>query len=112
MEKNSFRRYLLNKLYLKDYFQPTIVRYRRDGKTLTRTIDEYLKQAAAKAQHEGWPSPGIYMLSLWTDYDNPIREVCTYGFAGGVLLSPLAFLCKSKIVALPLFVQHLQCQYI
>ncbi len=101
-EKYSFRNYVLEKLFLKNYLQRKLVFQRNDGKTLSRSVDEYLKQEAAVVQHEG----GHLMdnlPALWNDYNDPTREVCTYGSACGALLSPFAFLCKSKKIALPLF---------
>ena len=101
-EKYSYTGYFSGKLYLKDYFLLKKNAFRGDGKILTRTTNEYLKQAASTAQHEGG-----HLLDnlpcLWSDYGNPTKEVCAYGFGGGALLSPLAFLCKSKKIALPLF---------
>ena len=43
--KYSFKRYLLEKLHLKKSFSsPKLVRTKDDGKMITRSVDEYLKQ--------------------------------------------------------------------
>ncbi len=87
---------LTRKFSSQDYSQEKVIKKNIDlhSRTINRSIDEYLEQAAAAVQHEGG-----HIINK----DTHMWHAAAYGFAGGALFSPFAFLCKLKKISLPLF---------
>lgn len=102
-EHDTLKYCLTRKSLFKNYQEERLVRD-KDGKIITRSIDEYLKQSAAIVHHEGGHILNGDCRSRILDIEDPTKNAWYYGSACSVLLSPFAFLCKSKIVSLPLFI--------